>query len=183
VLEVIRKHFHSEAEVLPEAASIVFGGGFPRRTTPAAIRAAQRSIFRVQQQLERLAREEQGQAQHIFCDRGTLDGLAYWPDDPSELLEEMGTTRGAELSRYALVVHLRPPSAARGFDHRNPLRIESAAEAARIDEKIDSAWEGHPRRLVVESTDRFLDKVIRVIEVLRSELHGRGRPLGLPASP
>ncbi|HVY44872.1 MAG TPA: AAA family ATPase, partial [Minicystis sp.] len=71
VLEVVRKHFCDHVEVLSESAGIVFGGGFPRRSTPAAKRAAQRAIFGVQREIERLAIEE-SRADLVLCDRGTL---------------------------------------------------------------------------------------------------------------
>jgi hypothetical protein len=44
LLELIRQSFCSHVKVLPEAASIVFGGGFPREDDPLCRRAAQRAI-------------------------------------------------------------------------------------------------------------------------------------------
>jgi predicted ATPase len=170
VLEVVRMHLPSHVEVLPEAASIVFRGGFPRRPGAPARRAAQRAIFRVQQQLQRLACEE-GKARVVLCDRGTLDSLAYWPGDPEELLADMGTTLGGELGRYASVIHMRTPTLAQGFNnHDNPLRIESAAEAAQIDARIERVWAAHGHRVVVQSTTNFVDKLQRVLGVLGDEL-------------
>ncbi|HEY4121914.1 MAG TPA: ATP-binding protein [Byssovorax sp.] len=170
VLEVVRMHLPAHVQVLGEAASIVFGGGFPRRQTAAATRAAQRAIFHVQRELERLATEE-GDARVVICDRGTLDGLAYWPGDPDELLREMGTTLAAELARYAAVIHLKTPSIEQGFSHAsNPLRIESADEATRLDARIQEVWSSHPRRLVVESTSDFLGKLARVLAAIGAEL-------------
>jgi hypothetical protein len=68
------------------------------------------------------------------------------------------------------VIHLRTPSAASGYNHQNKLRIESAAEAAAIDEKIALAWEGQPRRFFIESAPSFLEKASRAVVILRSEL-------------
>lgn len=45
VLELIRQSFCEHVKVLPEAASVVFGGGFPREDDPECKRAAQRAIF------------------------------------------------------------------------------------------------------------------------------------------
>jgi hypothetical protein len=38
VLAIVRKHFGEHLVVLPEAATIIFGGGFPREssTTPSS---------------------------------------------------------------------------------------------------------------------------------------------------
>ena len=45
VLELVRQHFCEHVHVLREAASVLFGGGFPRASSGAALRAAQRAIF------------------------------------------------------------------------------------------------------------------------------------------
>jgi hypothetical protein len=105
-----------------------------------------------------------------LCDRGTVDGVAYWPGPEGEFFRDVGTTREAELERYASVIHLRTPGAANGYNRTNPVRTESATEAAAIDEKILAAWSGHPRRHVVESTEDFFEKVTRALAILQEEL-------------
>ena len=168
LLEVVKRNFCDHIAVLPEAAGIVFGGGFPRHQTPAGRRAAQRAIFRVQRELETMAREEQ-QSAVALCDRGTLDGLAYWPDATDGWFTQLGTSAREEMARYAAVIHLRTP-APESYNHRNPLRIESAKEAAAIDERIAAAWRGHPRVHIIEQAPRFVDKVLRAIELIRAEV-------------
>jgi len=76
--------------------------------------AAQRVTLLMQCELERWA-EEEGTASLTLCDRGVLDGLAYWPDHPDALMSAAGLTRAAALVRYDLVVHLRTPGAAQGY--------------------------------------------------------------------
>ena len=185
VLEIIRKHFCEHVAVLPEAASIIFGGGFPRHSTMPGRCASQMAIFAVERQLERLVIEEK-RAGVVLCDRGTLDGLAYWPLDDESFFAETGTTRARELARYAAVIHLRTPTATQGYDHRNPLRRESALEAATIDARIIHAWRDHPRRAFVESTGDFLEKAAHAIALIRDEVPAccRSHPISLvPASP
>lgn len=167
VLELLRHSFCSLVVVLPEAAGIVFGGGFPRGTRPGERRAAQRAIFHVQRELEAVTEDAGGAI--VLCDRGTIDGAAYWPG-PGEIWSDVCTTREAELLRYSAVIHLRTPAASAGYDRTNPLRIESAGEAARIDERIARAWDGHPRRAFVEPTSDFLTKARRALALLREEL-------------
>jgi predicted ATPase len=169
VLEVVRRHFSEHVVVLRESASIVFGGGFPRRDTAPARRAAQRAIFRVQRELERLAVEEGG-ARVVLCDRGTVDGEAYWPSGPTTFWDDLGVSREAELARYAAVIHLRPPLEGHGYNHDNAIRVETASQAQRIDERIARAWSGHPRRTFVESTERFTDKLETVLGLLHTEI-------------
>jgi len=167
VLELVRQYFCKHVMVLPEAAGILFGGGFPRGGPPAFRRAAQRAIFYVQRELE--ATGEAGNAAVIVCDRGTIDGAAYWPG-PEDFWSAVGTTRAEQLERYHAVLHLRTPPAETGYNHDNPLRIESAAEAAAIDARIALAWEGHPRRFVIEPTPDFLSKAARALALLRDEV-------------
>jgi len=169
VLEVVRRQFEEAILVLPEAASIVFGGGFPRSANVCARKAAQRAIFCVQRELEAYA-SDASQDRVVLCDRGTIDGMAYWPGEAEELLREMGTTREAEFARYALVVHLEPPSADAGYNHDNPLRIESPEEAQAIDMRIGEAWAGHPRLLRVRNQRRFTDKLDDVLEIVRRDV-------------
>lgn len=148
-------------------AGVVFGGGFPREDSAGARRAAQRAIFHVQRGLESVA--DTHDAAIVLCDRGTMDGIAYWPG-PSDFWSSVGTSEEKELGRYDAVIHVRTPSAVQGDNHENPLRIESAAAAAEVDERILAAWHDHPRRWVVESSPDFLTKAKRAIDVLRGEM-------------
>ena len=167
VLELVRHALCRHLRVLPEAASIVFGGGFPREPGDGARRAAQRAIFHVQRELE-AATVASGIA-IALCDRGTVDGAAYWPG-PGELWPAVATTLDAELARYDAVIHLRTPAAGSGYDHSNPLRVETAAEAHALDERIAAAWARHPRRFEVAPSQDFLAKATRAVELLRAEL-------------
>lgn len=167
VLELVRQHFCKHVHVLPEAASIVFGGGFPRATDHRILRAAQRAIFYVQRELEAAAETENSAI--VVCDRGTVDGAAYWlwPDD---LWSAVGTSLDEQLGRYDAVIHLRTPGQDVGYNHQNPLRLESAAQAALVDQRLIAVWAKHPRRFVVEPAADFLDKARRVLDILRAQL-------------
>lgn len=167
VLELMRKTLCRHVVVLPEAAGVVFGGGFPRSSGVDARRAAQRAIFYVQRELE--AAVDGTDAAIVLCDRGTVDGLAYWPG-PDGLWASVGTVLEEQLGRYDAVIHLRTPGVDGGYDHSNPLRIESAADAATIDARIAAAWARHPRRFEVAPATDFLTKAARAIELIRGEL-------------
>ena len=169
VLELVRKNFCPHVAVLPEAAGIVFGGGFWRKDSIPARKASQRAIYHVQREMERLAQEER-EAAVALCDRGTLDGLAYWPESESSFWKELATSREQEIERYSAVIHLRTPSLTMGYNHSNPIRLETAEEAARVDGRIAGAWAGHPKRFFVESTDDFITKAIRAVDLIRNEV-------------
>ena len=170
LLELIRQALCQHVRILPESAGVVFGGGFPREDDPVCRRAAQRAIYHVQRELEVVG--DAHRPAIVLCDRGTVDGVAYWPGEAADFWSSLGTEERLELARYDAVIHLRTPPPGRGYNHRNPLRTETPAAAAEIDARILQAWADHPRRFVVESSARFLDKATRAIEILHGELPG-----------
>lgn len=164
ILELIRQSFCEHVKVLPEAAGVVFGGGFPRSEDAGVQRAAQRAIFFVQRELEATA--DATNTAIVLCDRGTVDGVAYWPG-PGDLWSSAGTSLEEQLLRYDAIIHLRTPPVGHGYNNENPLRIESPAEAATIDERIAAAWAAHPRRFTVDAAPDFLGKARQALAVLR----------------
>jgi predicted ATPase len=168
VLELMGHFFCHHVKVLPESAGIVFGGGFPRGKAPVLQRAAQRAIFHVQRELEATAGVDSPAI--ILCDRGTVDGVAYWPGPPEDFWRDVGTTLDEQLARYDMVIHLRTPSVDGEYNLDNPLRTETAAEASAVDERILAAWSRHPHRAVIDPTPDFLLKVSRAIELLKAQM-------------
>ncbi len=180
VLELVHHHVCRHVQVLPESAGILFGGGFPRGGSALSRRSAQRAIFHVQRELEAASGELD--AAILLCDRGTVDGMAYWPG-PDDFFASVGTTRLDEMARYDAVIHLRTPTGENGYNRNNPLRVESAAEAAAIDRRIAEAWSGHPRIHVVDSAPDFLAKVGQALAILRDQLPACCRRHLPPTSP
>lgn len=166
VLEMARRYFCRHVAFMPEAASIIYGGGFPRSAMPANRRAAQRAIFHTQRAMEDVALRSR-QTAVVLCDRGTLDGLAYWPGTHKSFCEEFGIERESELKRYSAVVHVEVPN--HGYE-KNRIRRESVRTARAIDRKIVAAWRGHPRYLTVSAQAGFLDKLAYAIQLLGGEL-------------
>jgi predicted ATPase len=169
VLEVVRRQFCEHVVVLPEAASILFGGGFPRSNSRPARRAAQRAIFHVQRELERLTLGG-SHAAVILCDRGTLDGLAYWPGAPDTFFHDLSTTAEEELACYSAVIHLQTPSLENGYDHSNPLRIETARQAHAIDLRIAHAWKAHSSYTVIPSESDFFTKASLALAAIAAQV-------------
>ncbi len=150
--------------LVPESATVLFSGGFWRTTSSSGVAATQKAIYHVQRQLESILLEA-GQSRFGLCDRGTIDGAAYWPLDQGDYWQAMGTTREAELARYMAVIHLRSPIAS-GYNHSNPQRLETVEQAALVDEAILHAWRGHPNRIVIESEASFAAKVTRTMAAI-----------------
>jgi len=167
VLELVRQEFCSHVRILPEAAGIIFGGGFPRTGSLEWRRSAQRAIYFLQRELETACDADHGAI--VLCDRGTVDGAAYWPG-PESFWEAVGTSLEAEIRRYDAVVHLRTPSIDGGYNSGNPLRTESATAAAEIDARLLEIWKGHPRRFIIPPSPDFLEKAAKTIAILRAEM-------------
>jgi predicted ATPase len=169
VLELARKQLCEHVAVLPEAASIIFGGGFWRMDSVSARMASQRAIYHVQQELENLVKGEKKWGLGL-CDRGTLDSLAYWPAAESLFWETMETSETLEYERYKAIIHLRTPSAEFGYNHQNPIRIESAVEAAEIDKRIEKIWSGHSHYQQIASSFNFIDKVAKALDLIMAQV-------------
>jgi predicted ATPase len=179
LLELIRQSFCRHVRVLPEAAGVVFGGGFPREDDLVCRQAAQRAMFYVQRELEITG--DAHDAAVVLCDRGTIDGVAYWPGSGNEYWASLGTTLEQQVGRYDAVIHLRTPPSEQGYNLQNPLRTESAAEAAEIDTHIAEAWAPHPRRFLVDASASFLDKATRALAILSAEIPSCCREHVIPA--
>ncbi|MGM0578848.1 MAG: AAA family ATPase [Myxococcota bacterium] len=169
VLEMALRSLCTHVGVLPEATAMVLDGGFPRDGGPAVRCAAERAIFHLQRELETLVVDE-GRVAVALCDRGTVDGLAYWPGSAQSYWRQLGTTLERELSRYAAVIHLRAPGPEQGQRDGDGLETASTVTAAELDRRILAAWERHPNRIVVGSAEEFLHKATLALELVRTTL-------------
>lgn len=167
VLELVSKVLCEHVAVLPEAASILFSGGFWRLDSRSAKMAAQRAIYHVQVELERLVVDEKKWSMAL-CDRGTLDGLAYWPARDSDFLVALHTNLENEFQKYKAVIHLCSPTVENGYNYQNPVRVETVDLAASIDTRIHHIWKSHPNYYVIESTEDFIEKVHKAAKLIQS---------------
>jgi predicted ATPase len=171
LIEALQKDFTQKVSVVPEAASILYRGGFPRKPSPAGKKHAQRAICFTQRELEDLVSAE-NKAQLIVCDRGSLDSIAYWPADPDDFFKSLQTSKELELKRYDWVIHLDTASM-ETFDTTNPIRTESHKEATELNTMIKEAWMGHPRRIIIPHEDQFLQKIIRAKKAIELIMAGQ----------
>ncbi len=169
LIEVLKKEFGQKIKVAPEAATILYSGGFPRLKNYSGFYHAQLAIFETQRQLESLLVENYSEAL-IVCDRGSLDSMAYWPDTEEHFFKTIGSNREKELARYDWVLHLDTAKLV-DYDTTNPIRTESFQEALSLNEKIKSSWNGHPHRHIITAENDFFSKMKKstdlVIEILR----------------
>ncbi len=167
---IARAYQHSVVNV-PESASLLFNGGFPRFQPLEAQRATQRAIFQVQHELE-AAYQAQFPDRALVLDRGTVDGAAYWPDGPESYFRDLGTSLEAELARYGCVIYLESAAEKDYQMHKakNPHRRENWEEAKRLDEDTLKLWLRHPRFIRIENNRSFARKVSEVLGVVAANL-------------
>lgn len=179
-VELFRRELGARVIVVPESATLLFSGGFPRHPTPDAQKAAQRAIFHVQRNLEDVQAAAYP-SRLLLCDRGTIDGAAYWPGSPEHYFDAMGTSFAAELERYDGVIFFESAAAGgHSIEGGNPARIESNDEAARLDLALRRVWERHPRYAFIPNEHSFFSKLQKGITALTLMASSLGFPLTPP---
>lgn len=104
----------------------------------------------------------------IVCDRGTIDNKAYMaPDEFAEVMRDIGTNEVELRDTYDGVFHL--VTAAKGAAEfyttsNNSARTETPEQAALIDDKIISAWTGHPHLRVIDNSEDFDGKMKKLLQ-------------------
>jgi len=166
--DLFRRELGEEVVIVPESATILFGGGFPRATQIDARRSAQTAIFHVQRSLEDVqAARYPGRI--LLCDRGTIDGAAYWPDGSGEYFRAMNTSLEAELERYDAVVFFETAAVAGlSIEGGNPVRQESLEEARHLDAQLRKLWSRHRRFLLVPHDQSFFRKLSVALTLLQA---------------
>ena len=123
--DLFRREIGEGVVIVPEAATMMFSGGFPRHQQQDSLQAVQRAIYHVQRNLEDI-QATQYPERILLCDRGTIDGAAYWPGDSNLFFEEQDSSLEQELSRYDGVIFFES-AAVGGLDIEggNPARLTS----------------------------------------------------------
>lgn len=123
---------------VPEAATQLILAG--RSEESLGLEAFQRAVFERQQVLEREGAEK---GPVLLCDRGLLDGLAYFP----ELFDRLGVSPDEASKRYGAVIQLEvilDPSAYRLHAGSNPARHEDHGSALALEREIIRIYQKHP---------------------------------------
>jgi hypothetical protein len=170
--DLFRRELSARVTLVPEAATLLFSGGFPRVDDPDGLKATQKAIYHVQRNLEDVIAASH-RDKTLLCDRGTVDGAAYWPGGPDGFFEHLGTTLAAELARYDGVVFFQ--SAAVGgleIEGGNPVRVEGTRRAAELDERLHAFWSQHPCFRLVPHEKSFIKKVQQGVAALDALVDG-----------
>lgn len=186
--DLYRREIGEGVVIVPEAATLLYMGGFPRQGEGEVQKATQRAIYHVQKNLED-AHFANYQNRVLLCDRGTIDGAAYWPDKADDFFTHLDTTLEAELARYDAVIFFE--TAAVGgisiIEGGNPTRTESLELARALDARLRSFWSKHPNFFLVPHNASFIRKVnagLAELEKFVTRYHnGAGGTSGSPAAP
>ena len=164
--DLFQRELRDQLVMVPEAATILFRGGFPRTGESAVMRATQRAIYHVQKNLEEsITAHCPGRS--LLCDRGTVDGAAYWPGAIEDFFSAVNANYEEELRCYDAVLFFE--TAAKGGDMiegNNPVRNESLEQAIQLDEKLRDIWSKHPNFHIVNHQKSFFKKITLGVEHL-----------------
>jgi len=139
---------------------MIFSGGIARSNVKNVLKVQQTAIFNLQKHLEDIQRATHPDCL-ILCDRGSLDGLAYWPEDENNFFEQMNTTIDEELARYDAVIFFETAAkSGENIKSNNPIRNESEQAAIVLDDKLQKIWSKHPNFNLVSSSESFIKKVM-----------------------
>lgn len=169
LIEALKKEFGQKVKIVPEAASILYKGGFPRVKSYDGYFHAQKAIYATQKELEELACKTNPD-ELIVCDRGSLDSLAYWPDTEEHFYKNLNTNRAHELARYNWIIHLDTATEP-DYDTTNVIRTENFHEALLLNEKVKQSWHGHPKRIIITSESDFFTKMKKATQVISAILN------------
>lgn len=182
--DLFRREIGERVVIVPEAATILFQGGFPRSRESHAARFAQTSIYHVQRNLEDV-QAALFPGRTLLCDRGTVDGAAYWPGEPHHYFNAVGTTLEVELRRYDAVIFFETAAVGgASIEGGNPVRNESLEEAVVLDGRLRALWSRHPRFVLVPNNRSFFKKIsfgLAALESIVSQLACDARCTPVPA--
>lgn len=170
-IDLFRRELGECVIVVPESATVLFKGGFPRTDNVDAILSTQKAIFHVQRNIEDIQRKIYPE-RTLLCDRGTIDGAAYWPGEVDEFFSHFNTSIEEELKRYDAVIFFETAAAGGlSIEGGNPVRNENLTQAIELDKKLQSLWSQHDCFTFVPHQGSFIDKIMSGLESIKKVLN------------
>lgn len=162
---------------VPETATELINGGIAPWTCKTSDEF-QKYLMRLQLEKEKIfvdaTSSMSGEKFLIVCDRGMLDNKSYMTSFGFQsVLNELVLNETELRDNYDAVFHL--VTAANGAEEfyttaNNTARTETPEEARKIDEKLISAWTGHPHFRVIDNSTTFDGKIKRLIKEIATFL-------------
>eukprot|EP01059_Diplonema_ambulator_P028130 TRINITY_DN4684_c0_g1_i1.p1 TRINITY_DN4684_c0_g1~~TRINITY_DN4684_c0_g1_i1.p1 ORF type:complete len:480 (+),score=125.06 TRINITY_DN4684_c0_g1_i1:44-1483(+) len=163
---------------VPENATMfsTAGAGFPVNSNQEHQLTWETSRMIVQMQMEdsyeAIARAS-SQPTVILCDRGVVDARAYMDDATWQMvMQEMHWDDSAFIDqRYDIVIHMVTTAIGAPKYYVNTVyRHETAEQAAALDRRIQAAWKGHKKKIEIDNSTEYNEKVKRAWDTLCSGL-------------
>lgn len=159
-LDLFRRELKDKIASVPEAATMIFSSGIERSLDNNVICSQQIAIFNLQRNLEDVQRKMYPDSL-ILCDRGCLDGLAYWPGSEEDFFKTMDTSLREELERYDAVIFFETAAkSGKEIKSNNPIRNETEQTAIILDQRLQKIWSQHRNFNLVASSESFIKKVM-----------------------
>ena len=162
---------------VPETATELITGGVAPWTCKSNVEY-QKCQMKLQMEKEKIFEQAAHSMRNdkilIVCDRGILDNKAYMNDiEFSETVQFIHSNEVELRDSYDAVFHL--VTAAKGAEEfyttaNNSARTETVEEAAALDDKLISAWTGHPHFRIIDNTMTFEDKMKKLVAEIASFL-------------
>jgi hypothetical protein len=180
ILKALGMHFLNDIVCMPEVSETLLSSGIVPipNAYPGWQKDFQDMICPMQLKGEHmwmsLARS-QGKS-IVVCDRGALDGAAYWKGGQSKFCEDfkLGSPNDV-FSRYLKVIHLRSlvvtdKDAFEELRTKKSNRFETTEKTVELENTTLMAWDGHKDRPIINGEKKFTDKILAVIKHIESVL-------------
>lgn len=160
----LKEYFGDKVLACPEAAEMLFKGGFPRRDDTIGLKERQYAIFHLQKALANLTLSQNPQTQILLFDRGLLDGLCYWPDTWESFALKMNIDINQTRLNYDLIIQL---GVADINDYKNTsYRTEDQKTSLIMEQKLKEIWSSHPNYHFISYTKDWDQKVNQCIKLI-----------------
>ena len=167
-LDIFRREFRDGLVIVPEAATILFENGLKRGGEVEDLKRIQLGVYHLQKSLEAVF-ERSNPGSCLLCDRGTLDSIAYWPEDREAFFKEVNSSFQQELERYDAVIFFETAAASGdSISSNNPQRTETAKQAIELDKKLQAIWSQHPNYHFIPSGNSFVSKVQKGLSTIEN---------------
>jgi len=177
VLRALAEEFRGQIIQVTEVATILLEGGFPVpgkhlewcEEWQAAFQSAVLPLQESMEDMHVLMASSSG-CKLVICDRGVLDGAAYTPGGVDEFCQRYGVDAGEAMNRYSAVIHLESLATTDPEKYGktgNDSRFEPLERAQELEHATRTAWQEHPRHLVIDGRRGIEGKISEVIGIVR----------------
>ncbi len=162
----LKAFYSTKIHVCPEAAEMIFRGGFPRLEDSVGLTERQYAIFHLQKALAEISPTINPNAEILLFDRGLLDGLCYWPDTWQSFADKMKIDIADTRKEYDLIIQL---GVAHSSDYQNTsFRPENQQTSLKMEQKLAEIWRPHSNYHFVPYTLNWDDKIKTCLELINN---------------